>query len=266
MRHLRLASLLPLLVLSATAHAEESEGGGLGLNADLGWASMYVFRGANVFAQDSFQDAHMMLAPSLTWASAGGLEIGYWGAFQLNGDNKQANVDLAIGAEQDLFVTWSRGIAGDALTLTPALYLYSYPLAKYEVVGADFPHFLEPGLTCAWAGPVEIGLQLAWMTSLQEAMRGYSYAYARPFASFEAELGERASIEGALGFGLKALGGDYVTDENRYDAQLDVAGSLVVAGPLYVQPAVHAAWTNSVPLELAQELMFWGSLNLGADF
>ena len=63
------------------------------LNLDLEAASAYVWRGINVFGEDQNSQAFSVF-PSIT-ATFGALSLGYWGAFQLSGDNKSA---LATGS------------------------------------------------------------------------------------------------------------------------------------------------------------------------
>lgn len=257
-RLLTLIALLTLLPPAALAAGDDESG--LGLNADLGWSSLYVFRGADVFGDD------MLLSPGVTWSPREGLSVGWWGAFQLGGEDAEANVDLATGAEQDIYVTYESALGTESLTLASALYLYSYPFAKYDVVGADFPHFLEPGVTLTWSGPIDLGLQIAYMTSFQSALKGYSYLYARPILGFSAEVGGPVTLDAALGFGVKSLGGDYVSSDNRYDAQVDLAGTVATNSPLYLTLGLHSAWSNNQVLGISDELLYWGSLNVGADF
>ncbi|HVZ34176.1 MAG TPA: hypothetical protein VG963_17235, partial [Polyangiaceae bacterium] len=61
------------------------------LNVDVEAASAYVWRGINMFGtKQNTQDFSVF--PSIT-ASLGGLSLGYWGAYQLSGDNKSDLVD-----------------------------------------------------------------------------------------------------------------------------------------------------------------------------
>ncbi|MBU1238084.1 hypothetical protein KJ865_00110, partial [Myxococcota bacterium] len=90
------------------AKAEESS---LGLNAELQVSSAYVFRGLNVFQKTSQMNQNMLLAPGVTWSVfETGITIGYWGAYQLTGDNRSLNTDVGLNLEQDLYVTYERKI------------------------------------------------------------------------------------------------------------------------------------------------------------
>jgi hypothetical protein len=103
----------------AEGAAAEEESAGYGLNIDVMYSTLYVFRGYNVFQDSSQMDQHGFLAPSITWSVFDtGLSIGYWGAFQLYGERRRAMIHEAIGAEQDLYLTYDFDLMGPVI---PAL-------------------------------------------------------------------------------------------------------------------------------------------------
>ena len=81
-----LISALSLSLPAVATEAEELDDGAateetaresIGLNLDLGFATAYVFRGANVFQEDGQMNQNMLIAPGITWSIFDtGLSIG----------------------------------------------------------------------------------------------------------------------------------------------------------------------------------------------
>jgi|WetSurMetagenome_2_1015567.scaffolds.fasta_scaffold300584_1 hypothetical protein len=247
--------------------AEVEEGEALGLNVDVGWASMYVFRGLNVFADSSVMDQNMLFDPSVTWEVADtGLTVGWWSAWQLNGDNRASNVENAVGAEQDLCLTYEIALKDDTLTLTPSLMAYLYPFAYDQDAEPSLPYWLEPGATLTWSDTLDVGVQVAWMMSPASDLKGASYLYVRPVLGKTFDFSDSAGLELAGGLGYKALPGADTGPGNIWDVEIDAVGTFAVGGPVYVSPGLHGAWSNQPGLDFSKELMGWGSVNVGADF
>jgi hypothetical protein len=81
----------------------------IGIDLDLGVASLYAFRGLNLFKQAGQNDANALFAPAITWTiGETGFSVGYLGAYQWTGSNRSALVDAGIGHEQDLVAADTR--------------------------------------------------------------------------------------------------------------------------------------------------------------
>jgi hypothetical protein len=147
------------------------------INVDVEAASAYVWRGVNLFGVDQ-NTQNLSVFPSLT-ATFGGFSIGYWGAFQLSGDNKSAAVDAGVGAEQDLILGYGGAIT-DELAYKAVLTYWLYPFAKEEVAGTSTPMYIEPLLGVTYATAADLGLSLSYYRGLQDATDPYSFIYINP--------------------------------------------------------------------------------------
>lgn len=237
---------------------------GLGLGVEV--SSAYVFRGLNVFQTDSQLDQNLMLAPALSYAVPGtGLTLGYWGAFQITGDNAAVLVAGGIGHEQDLNASYVWTIRPETLTLTGGLTWYFYPFADPETTGLDLPSFLEPAVDLAYSGPVTLTMKVAYFVGLAGALWEYSYVYFRPRIARVFEFGARFAFGVGLSFGYKLYTDPGEVVQNVYDVQADWELALRVADGLTLTPAVHLAWTDLDARALGAEFAVWGGLtaNLG---
>ncbi len=248
------------------APAEEEVGGGVGLNVDVGVASAYVWRGLNLWEPTENDKQHLTLFPSATMA-IDSLWFGYWGAYQLSGENKGANVDIGVGAEQDLFLGYDFALT-DELGLSIFATYYLYPFADEEVTGVSTPMFLEPSASVGYSTVVDLGLSASWYKGLQDETDAISHLYIKPSVSKEVELAPDLSLGVGAGFGYKIWTGDYDSENgNNWDVQGDV-GVTYAMDALYFAPAVHVAFTD-VPdaVESSSDgLSYWASLNVGYDF
>jgi hypothetical protein len=263
----------------------EDEASGIGLNLDLGFATAYVFRGLNVFADGDQLDPHLLLAPGITWSVFDtGLWLGYWGAFQLNGGNLSDNIDAGVGVEQDLLLGWDRDL-GEAATVSLFLYWYFYPAAEEEAAGAAVPSYLDPGAMLTVHPGVDISLSVSYFAAVQDALSDYRYLYLNPALGKDLELHERVGFEARLSYGVKLYHRDSALHDNRHDVQLTLGLPIDLGAGWYVTPGFGVAWTDLAgepPVIPQQQLVpdattarqrpgnrsgwvVWGGLNLGVD-
>lgn len=255
-----ISGVVALACVAAPCMAQEQQS--IGLAADVGVASAYYFRGFNVFQQDKQMDQHFLLAPSLTYTLPGtNAQIGYWGAFQLNGDNASAKVDAGLGAEQDLFVTYSHALA-EGLTLSGTLTAYYYPLADEAVAGTNHPLYLEPQVGLTWSQMVDVSLKVAYMHGVQEALEVGRYTYLTPSVAKTLAVTESLSLAASGWLGYKLFTEDGIED-NVWDAGVSVALPISLPHAIYVRPSLSLIWTNFKAKELADELGFCGAVNVG---
>jgi len=252
----------------ATQPQEETapaEDGAVGLNLDLGFATSYVFRGLNVFAKDEQLDPNMLLAPAATWSIFDtGLSVGYFGAYQISGDNISEKIDAGLGSEQDVILGYALGLPHD-LTLSFAATAYIYPWADEAEAGTECPLYLEPLAGIAWAGPIDLSLKVSYVIGVQEEIRDFSYLYLNPRLGKTFALGTRVQLALALGYGFKLWKPGNDGASNVHDVAIDISLPIAVAGPLYVTPSIHTGWTNLVALDFADELYVFGGLNVGVN-
>lgn len=249
------------------ATPEETARESIGLNLDLGFATAYVFRGANVFQEDGQMNQNMLLAPGITWSIFDtGLSIGYWGAFQISGNNIGANIDGALGVEQDLFLAYELSLPHD-LGLSFGLVYYFYPAADENVAGASVPSYLEPGVGFGYFGVLDVGINIAYFLGLQDepGIRGISYLYVNPYVGKSFDFNEHIGLTLGLGYGFKLWKEGNDGAANVHDVTLTIGVPIRPAELFYITPGVNFAWTNVPSEDFGGELVFWGGLNLGVD-
>jgi uncharacterized protein (TIGR02001 family) len=260
-----LAALALTLALSPAAAFAQEEDDGIGLSLGVGYASAYVWRGANVFSDGEQADQNMLLGPTVTWSVGDtGLYLGWWGGFQLNGSNRAANLESGVGAEQDLYVGYERDLT-ETLSMNVGLLGYGYPLATEAAAGAEFPFYLDVSAGLGWSGPVDLGFQATWFQAIQSALVGGEHLYLNPTVAYALEPSEVWSLEASLGLGYKQSFGAEIA-ENRWDVTLLVGAPIAVGGPVWVSPGFGVAWTDLADEGLLGEFTPWGALDVGADF
>lgn len=248
-----------------------AESESLGLNLDLGASSAYNWRGINAFG-DEQDDQNAFLAPGITWTAAPGLTLGYWGAYQVVGDNASAKLDGGVGAENDLFVAYGTPIA-EGTTMTFGLTAYVFPLADEAAAGVANPTYFEPSAAVAWAGPVDVGLKASYFAGVQDELEAYRYLYLLPTVGKSLAISERVGLGMSLGVGYKALAGDYeaASNGNLVDVALSVTAPIAVTERFYVKPGINAAWTDldrdaeGGEAGFSEEAFVFGSLNVGLN-
>jgi hypothetical protein len=234
--------------------------GGIGINVDFEAASTFVFRGLNLFG-DKQTDQSASLFPSVT-VSAGRVSAGYWGAYQLSGDNARRKVEEGFSAENDLWVSYEDSV-GD-LGYSASLMYYVFPFADEAAAGTAAPMYLEPGVAMSYSTAVDLGLEVSYFRGLQAATQSLSYVYISP--SVTRDIGLTSSVELNLGgsFGYKLWTNDSEAEDNTYHVQLDV-GVTIPFGSAYVAPVAHFAATNLADLGFGDEFVVWAGFHLGGN-
>lgn len=245
------------------------EGGGIGLSLGAGFSSMYMFRGKNLFADEDagMNDQNGMVNFSAEYA-LGNFAVGYWNVHQVIGHNISQKMDEYTGSEHDLYVTYSDDLAGD-LSWSAGLGLYVYPLANK--VSDQIPYYLEPSAGLTWSGPVEVGLGVSYYRGMPEDMQSESYIYLHPVVTRGFELTDVLGLEVSAGFGYKIFDEEQArvegqtTDDNAYDAVVTVGVPWSVMDNLTVTASANAGWSNFYGMDMTDELMEWGALNVSWD-
>lgn len=247
---------------SAAAAPPAVEPAPLGLTAEVHWATAYAFRGVNVFRESSQADMHALFNPSVTWAPPDvGLALAYSGYYQATGSNRAALVDSGVGHEQDLVVSYSKGLG--KTTGSVAFTYYAYPFATAEDAGTRWPSYAELAVSASQSGPIDLGLQALYFHGVQSALQAGRYAYAHPTASKTFALGQDATLSVTAGGGYKYFTGRNAPEENRWDAHLDWKLTFPIGGSGYVAPALHCAWTDLESKNAGEELFVWSGIASG---
>ncbi len=248
----------------ATEVAAE-EPAGFGVEVGIGLYSAYVWRGWNIFQSDGQMDQHGMAAPSVTVSlPIEGLTIGYWGAYQLNGDNRSENADAALDFEQDLILGYERSFS-DKLSGAFAFIYYFYPLADETVAGTSWPSIVEPSASVNYAaGVADVGLAVAYFYGVQDAVEPLRHIYINPSVARSFPIKGDLALDAKLGFGYKVWDDSAIKD-NVYDVLVSVGMAYPVTSELTVTPALNAAWTNITEegFGFADEYVIWAGVDLG---
>jgi hypothetical protein len=239
--------------------------GGL-LNIDVEAASAYVWRGINVFGVDQNTQVFAVL-PSLS-ATFGALSLGYWGAFQLSGDNKSALVDSGVGAQNNLFLKYS-GSLDNGLAYSAMATYWFYPFADEEVAGTATPMYLEPGVGISYLAGADLGLYVGYYRGLQAVTEPASFLYINP------SIGKTFPLGSDLGLALGLSGGYkiFTNDPPAKDRALDLALNVSLAIPLsdaYITPQLHLAYATRddavVPdAGFSDSFIAWVGVHVGYD-
>lgn len=265
------------LAVSGPAGAQESEPDAgeaseevpIGLNIDLQFATAYVYQGVSLFALERQSDFTPMAAPGLSWYHEGsGVSVGYWGAFQLAGEGREALIDEGVGNEQDLWIGWDGAFLDEALGVSALLTWFFYPCADEAAAGAAFPSYLQPQLSVGYdvLGWFTAGLEVSFLAATGSELWDYSYAYLRPWIERETAIGESSTLLAGLGFGYKAFVSGPALQDGGLDVTLDLEWSIYEpSGSFYVVPGVHAAWAHFEESGFEDEWVVWGSFRFGVD-
>ncbi len=248
------------------ANAQESEA--QGVNFDLGFSTVYVFRGINVFQETSQMDQNMMLAPGITWEIPDtNFTLGYWGGFQISGDNVSANLNGALAAEQNLFVTYDLTLHNDIGLSLGAIY-YFYPWSTNSGVGSSWASYIEPTVGLSYSCLADFGLDIAYFLGLQDepGIFDISYLYIHPHMEKAFELTSKVALELGLEYGFKWFKEGNSGAANVHHLALMSGFPISLNNGFYVKPGLNVAWTNIPGQDFKDELVLWGGLNLGTDF
>ncbi len=236
------------------------------LNIDVEGASAYVWRGINVFGVNQNTQAFSVF-PSLTLTS-GALSLGYWGAFQLSGDNKSALVDSGVGGQNNFILKYS-GWGDDDLAYSAMLTYWIYPFADEEVAGTATPMYIEPGAGLSYLAGADLGLYVGYYRGLQSVTERASFLYINPSIGKTVPLSSDVGLALGLSGGYKVFTNDPLTEDRALDLALNVS----VAIPFddtYVTPQLHAAYATRddevVPdAELSDSFIAWVGVHVGHD-
>lgn len=251
---------------TAPAAPARTEDDGVGLDLDLAFESAYVFRGLVVFGTDGGPQnaARPFLAPSIAWSLGDtGLSVGYWGAYQIVGEDISDNIDGGLGAETDLYVAFEKDLT-DSLSMSALFTAFLYPMADEEAAGETNPTWIEPLLGIAYSSAIDVGLNVSWFASFQEAYESGNYVYVNPTLGKTFEL-KGTEAELSAGFGYKVFYDDSDIEDNVYDVLLGFGVPLETEGGLRVAPSIKAAWTNLSDREVRDELVVWAGLSIGTS-
>ena len=255
----------------AFAEEEAAEAKTVGVNVDLGFATIYNFRGDNVFDDGKQMDQNGAFFPSVTWnIGETGLYVGYWGAYQLSGDSLSVNVTGALGHEQDLYLGWDKSFGpDDMLTFSAAFTYFFYPFATIELEDGtvvDNPSIVEPLLGFSIFSAVDLGITVSYFAGIDDATKTLSHLYVKPSIGKSFSFGERFGLDMSLGAGFKVWTDEDGPEDNTVDLAFDFALPIALEGSLYAAPSVSLAWTNLNGVSADNEYMVYGGLNIGADF
>jgi hypothetical protein len=241
--------------------AEEEEENSLGLSVEAAYSSLYYFRGDNLFKKDKLMDQNGLASLSASYA-IGPFSVTYWGGLQTNGDNIGENIDVGLGAEQDLAVSFTQELPAD-LSVEVGILSYMYPFADEEAAGTSFPVYLDPFLAVAWSGIVDARMCTWWYLGVQDVLKDYRYIYLNP------SVGKAFDITPALAIGVEVAGGykiytsDAEFEDNLWDVLLKVGVTWTFLEDFYLNPSISAGWTNLSEQGFGDEYMVFGGLAVG---
>ncbi|MBM4354235.1 MAG: hypothetical protein FJ109_10645 [Deltaproteobacteria bacterium] len=226
---------------------EAEEEDSLGLEIEAAFSSLYYFRGDNLFKKDKLMDQNGLASLSVTYA-LGPVSIVYWGGFQTNGDNIGDNIDVGLGAEQDLAVSYTHELPAD-LAVEVGVLSYMYPFADEEAADTTFPVYLDPFVALSWSGFVDARMCVWWYLGVQDALKDYRYIYLNPSVGKEFALTPDLTLGVELVAGYKTYtlyvgANDEVPRDNLWDVLLKVGATYTFLDDFYVTPSVSAGWTN----------------------
>ena len=254
------------MLLNVPAFAGEAEAKtDVGLNVELQYATAYVFRGLNLFDTSDQMAQNMLLAPAINWSIFDtGLVLGYWSAWQLNGDNKSYNVDAGVGHEQDLILSYNVGL-GETMALGAGLVYYFYPFADKDTAGTSVPSYLEPYVDFKFSFILDLGAKVAYYYGVQDAIEMYRYLYLSPYIGKSFDLLDIVGLGFKVSYGYK-LWNDSDMEDNTHDVTLTVDAPIKLGKMFYVIPHVDAAWTNLPLVDFKDEYVIFGGVTAGVNF
>ncbi len=249
----------------------------IGLNMSLDFQTAYVFRGYNVFQQDSQLDQQMLFAPGISWNILGsGIELGYWGAYQVTGDNIGENVASALGTEQDLYLNYPWELTQE-MALSFGTVLYLYPGADASITGADVPIFIEPGIGFNASLIVDLGLNASYFFGIQDeaGIRGISYLYINPTVAKQFTLTPQIELGLGLGYGFKLFKEGNDGAGNIHDISVSVALPICLRERVCFSPGFNVAWTDladtvdaetgeATEFKAADGFALWGGITISS--
>jgi hypothetical protein len=236
------------------------------LNLNLEAASAYVWRGINKFGEDQNTQTFAMF-PSIT-ATLGGFSLGYWGAFQLSGDNKSVLVDSGVGAENDFILKYSAWLQRN-LALSGSLTYFTHPFADADAAGTDDPMFLEPGIGISYLTGADLGLYVGYYRGLQSVTEPASFVYISPSIGKTFHVNEDLGLAVGVSAGYKAFTNDPPNEDRAFDLALTLSAAIPFSD-MYITPQLHAAYVTRddavVPdAGFSDSFVAWAGLHVGYD-
>jgi hypothetical protein len=236
------------------------------LNVDVEGASAYVWRGINMFGVNQNTQAFSVF-PSLTLTS-GALSLGYWGAFQLSGDNKSALVDSGVGGQNNFILKYS-GWGDSGLAYSAMLTYWIYPFADEDEAGTATPMYIEPGAGISYLAGADLGLYVGYYRGLQAVTEPASFIYINPSIGKTVPLNDDVGLALSMSGGYKVFTNDPLTEDRALDLALNVS----VAIPFddaYITPQLHAAYATrddaAVPdAQFSDSFIAWAGVHVGYD-
>jgi hypothetical protein len=236
------------------------------LNVDLEAASAYVWRGINMFGEEQNSQTFAMF-PSIS-ASFGALSLGYWGAFQLSGDNKSTLVDAGVGGQNNLVLKYS-GSLDNGLAYSAMATYWFYPFADEELAGTATPMYLEPGVGISYLAGADLGLYIGYYRGLQDVTEPASFLYINPSIGKTFSLSEDIGLALGLSAGYKVFTNDPPNEDRAFDLALNVSVAIPF-GDAYITPQLHAAYATRddevLPdAEFSDSFVAWFGVHVGYD-
>jgi hypothetical protein len=236
------------------------------LNIDVEAASAYVWRGINIFGVDQSSQAFSVF-PSLT-ATFGGLSLGYFGAFQLSGDNKSVLVDRGVGGENDLILKYG-GSLDNGLAYSASLTYWLYPFADEDVAGTSTPMYIEPGAGISYLAGADLGLYVGYYRGLQDVTEAASFVYINPSVGKTIPINADIGLALGLSAGYKIYTNDPPVEDRVFDVALHVSAAIPFDN-MYITPQLHAAYVtrddDAVPnAEFSDSFVAWAGVHVGYD-
>ena len=247
--------------------AVDSPEHGQGVNIDAAIASIYNFRGLNVFQASSQHDRHGVFSPSISWSIIDtGIWLKYAGYYQIDGDNQGYMVNVGRGHEQDLFLGWDYAFKGN-LVLGSYFAYYFYPFSMEEMTGIRNPSYLEPavGLQYSPRRVIDLGLNIAYYHAVQQEIEDERYVYFNPTVHKLFDFGKPVAFELGLSFGCKLFNDKQNNRDNIFDVDFAVGLPITITPELYINPAVHLTWTDLYHTRLGDEYFIWFGINAGVN-
>ncbi len=208
----------------------------------LDYASAYVFRGENVFKENSQADENGVAQPRFIWMPPGtGFSMGYAAAYQLNGGNLRQNLRDGVSGEQDLFFDYDYKPVRH-LTISGEVAMWAFP------VSPDVPLFFEGSVEARWVGPVELGLYAGYLFAARTGSFSDDHFYLSPHIERSFELHEKVELTTRFSAGWKFFKMKPLPlKTNALDLLLTETLSYSLSDAITIAAKVGLAWTNLEP-------------------
>ncbi len=256
--------------------AAVSRGGQPELELNIDLLSAYVFRGYNVFQEQSQGEQKWVQRLRIIWTvPETGLSIGYAAANQISGDNLVSNVAAGLGAEHDIFASYAFA-RRERVGVETELAVVGYPAADSRVVGTRAPYFFSFSVEPRYRHLVF--LYLGYIAGFRNGPLEGSQGYVNPRFEKRFDFGDHVELELQFGAGMKILQSDLsIVRDNMFDVLGTAALYYALNDVFYVGLKVGWAWTNFTPSKdsdtgqtthprFADEYVpFWG-VTVGAEF